>query len=105
LEIFIFLLVFAGFLFWFGLCDPLKIYKPLLILGSMVLVGICVWLFMISRDFGSWAFVFFMFTAFVSLIIGVLLIIFLKGKRKRFAAIFAVLLPIALYLSMEIGRL
>jgi hypothetical protein len=105
LEIFIFLVVFAGFLFWFGLRDPLKIYKPLLILGSIVLVGVCVWIYVIGRDFDGWAFVFFMFTAIASLVIGVLLAIFLKGKRKRFGALFALVLPIALYISMAIGRL
>jgi hypothetical protein len=104
LEIFVFLLVFAGFLFWFALRDPLKIYKSLIGLGAAVLVGVCVWIFVISRNFSSWAFVFFMFTSITAMLIGAALALFLKGKRKRFGAIFAVALPIALFLSMEMGR-
>ena len=72
-------------------------------MGSAVLVGICVWIYFIGRDFNAWAFVFFMFTSIGALIIAVLLAIFLKGKRKRYAALFAFVLPAALYLSMQLG--
>ena len=72
-------------------------------LGSSVLVGICVWIYFIGRDFGAWSFVFFMFTSIGALVIAFLLAIFLKGRRKRFAFLFAVVLPAALYLSMQLG--
>lgn len=101
-------IILAAGLYWRGLYRPERIHWEWLVASFLLLSLFCGWIFFLSKSGGlgvGLALLQVVFASVAAVLVGLFLGILLRGRRRLFAGAIVFLFPLAIFFSMEVGRI